>query len=89
MVGELLIELDRPHYRASDSEPGRSVGADGAAIGVGPAVFYDRAETVRIEHVVPDDWQEAVAGARGDHPGSGARNSVPVSYPGFHRSSMK
>jgi hypothetical protein len=29
------------------------------------AVFYDRAETVPIEHVVPEDWQEAVADERG------------------------
>ncbi|MEV3986728.1 Tn3 family transposase [Nonomuraea sp. NPDC049758] len=29
------------------------------------AVFYDRAETVPIEHVVPEDWQEAVADKRG------------------------
>ncbi|MFI7640499.1 Tn3 family transposase [Nonomuraea sp. NPDC049400] len=29
------------------------------------AVFYDHAETVPIEHVVPEDWQEAVADERG------------------------
>ncbi|MGV9776428.1 DUF4158 domain-containing protein [Streptosporangium sp. NPDC003464] len=29
------------------------------------AVFYDRAETVPIEHVVPEDWQEAVVDERG------------------------
>ncbi|MEV4250674.1 Tn3 family transposase [Streptosporangium canum] len=29
------------------------------------AVFYDRAETVPIEHVVPEDWQGAVADERG------------------------
>ncbi len=29
------------------------------------AVFYDRAETVPIEHVVPEDWQEAVVDDRG------------------------
>ncbi|TDE25014.1 hypothetical protein E1295_45140 [Nonomuraea mesophila] len=28
-------------------------------------VFYDRAETVPIEYVVPEDWQEAVADERG------------------------
>ncbi|MFF4625644.1 class I SAM-dependent methyltransferase [Nonomuraea jabiensis] len=29
------------------------------------AVFYDRAKTVPIEHVVPEDWQEAVVDERG------------------------
>lgn len=29
------------------------------------AVFYDRAETVPIDHVVPEDWQEAVVDERG------------------------
>ncbi|MFI7642333.1 Tn3 family transposase [Nonomuraea sp. NPDC049400] len=29
------------------------------------AVFYDRSELVPLEHVVPEDWQEAVVGERG------------------------
>ncbi|MEV5561072.1 hypothetical protein AB0L44_46185 [Nonomuraea wenchangensis] len=29
------------------------------------AVFYDRAELVPLEHVVPEDWQEAVVDERG------------------------